>query len=139
MIIENIHMEQIAAIRLNPGDDVLCSLRKAVAQLGIRNGLILNGTGSVRSHHHHVVSTGVNPPDEIYVRASAPADVVAMSGMVLDGKVHAHIVFSNDKVAYGGHLEEGTTVLTFMAITIARIGNSLTGWDSIGALPEKAT
>ena len=92
--------------------------------------------GSVCAHHFHVVSTGVNPPEEIYIKGKAPADVVNMNGMILDGRVHAHITYANDKVAYGGHLEPDTRVLTFMVISIIPIENRLTNWDCIGKLDK---
>ena len=134
MRIEKVKTNEMVLIRLNPGDDILLSLKEAVKQEGIENGWILNCAGSVSAHHFHVVSSRVNPPEETFVKASAPADVIGLSGMILDGKVHAHIVFSNDKTAYGGHLEEGTTVLTFFALAIIPLSVSLKAWDSIGDL-----
>ena len=52
--------------------------------------------------------------------------------MVLEGRVHAHIVFANEKVAYGGHMEEGAKVLTFAVIVLAEVDADLSGYDKIG-------
>jgi len=132
MHLEEIDLRKLYLVRLNPGDDLLLSLQEAVERLNIRNGLILGGVGSTSSYHFHVVSTGINPPEEIYPQGKAPADIVSMSGIILNKKVHAHIIFSNDRIAYGGHLEVGTKVLTFSVVTLASIKNEIKGWDRIG-------
>lgn len=131
---EKVELQELYLIRLNPGDDIQESLKEAAERLGMANGIILGGVGSTSSYHYHVVSTGVNPPEEIYPKGKAPADILSVSGMILNGKVHAHVSFSNDRVAYGGHLEPGTTVLTFSTILIAKIGNDIEGWDRIDSI-----
>ena len=136
MRIERTKAEEMVLVRLDPGDDLLLSIRRAIREAGIENGWIVNGVGSVTSHHFHVVSSRVNPPEETYVKAQVPADVIGMSGMILDGRVHAHITFANDKLAYGGHLEEGAKVLTFFAMTILPLSLQMRNWDCIGPLDE---
>jgi predicted DNA-binding protein with PD1-like motif len=44
--------------------------------------------------------------------------------------VHAHIEYSDRHVSHGGHLEEGTEVLTFAFVTVAELdGIDLTDAD----------
>ena len=118
MKIASTDIKRLITVRLSPGEDILLSLREAVKTEGLQNAVILEGVGSVRSHHYHVVSS--------------PADIVNINGMVLEGRVHAHIVFANEKVAYGGHLEEGAKVLTFAVIVLAEVDADLSGYDRIG-------
>ena len=132
MKITTTEIKRLVLVRLNPGDDILLSLREAVRRENIQNAIILEGLGSCTSHHYHVVASSVNPPKEIYTKAEAPADIVNINGFVINGRVHAHITFTNDKVAYGGHLEEGVNVLTFSAIVLAEIDTDLEHYDSIG-------
>ncbi|TXT49111.1 MAG: hypothetical protein FD137_784 [Spirochaetes bacterium] len=132
MHFEKTNVEEFYLVRLNPKDDILTSLQHAAKKLNIKNGIIIGGVGSVNAYHFHVVSSMQNPPQEIYPKGEAPADIISMSGFILDGKVHAHISFSNDRVAYGGHLEEGSRVLTFSTIVLAKISNTIGGWDKIG-------
>lgn len=134
MHLEKANIEEIYLVRLNPNDDILESLEHAAIELEMKNGIIVGGVGSVSAYHFHVVSTTQNPPLEIYPRAEAPADIISMSGFILDRKVHAHIAFSNDRVAYGGHLEKGSRVLTFSTIVLAKISNDIKGWDQIGKI-----
>ena len=122
-------------VRLNPGDDILEGITASVAAEGIRNAMIVNGLGSTRSYHYHVVASNDLPPEELFTKGDAPRDIVSMSGLVIDGRVHAHICLSDDKKAEGGHLEPGTVALTFAIVTIADLGNAdFTDWDTIKTL-----
>jgi len=50
---------------------------------------------------------------------------------VIDGRVHAHIEFSDERNSVGGHLEEGCLVLTFTAIALADLGDvKVSNWDT---------
>jgi predicted DNA-binding protein with PD1-like motif len=124
------------AIRLNPGDDLLLSIRRAVSESGIQNALILSGVGSVTSHHYHVVSTPVNPPAEDFVKGDKAADIVNINGCVIDGRVHAHIIFSDKDKCFGGHLEEGVHVLTFAILSMVELDKSFQKWDTIGNIED---
>src|SRR5215213_4511107 len=126
---------RFVALRLAPGEDVLLSLRAAVVAQGIRNAAILSGVGSLDRYHFHVVKTTNMPPGNTFVRGDGPFDILAVTGLVVDGEVHAHITFSNTEVAMGGHLEEGCRVLTFAVVVIAEaLDAELTGWDRSGPL-----
>jgi predicted DNA-binding protein with PD1-like motif len=134
MLVTSAALKRLVLIRLNPNDDILPSLQAAVDREGIRDGLILNGAGSVSSYHFHVVETTRMPPGNVFVKGEGPYDIVGMSGLVLGGRVHAHIVFGNTEKAFGGHLEAGCRVLTFCAIGLAETdGVDLAGWDTPGA------
>ena len=43
----------------------------------------------------------------------------------IDGQLHPHITFSNEKQAFGGHLEPGTEVFTFAAVTLGVLGDDV--------------
>ena len=126
---------RFVTLRLDPGEDVLLTLRAAVVEQGIRNAAILSGVGSLNRFHFHVVKTTNMPPVNIFVRGEGPFDILTVTGLVVDGEVHAHITFSNTELAMGGHLEEGCRVLTFAVIVMAEaLDVDLTGWDRPGAL-----
>jgi predicted DNA-binding protein with PD1-like motif len=126
---------RFVALRLNPGEDVLLSLRATVAEQGIRNAAILSGVGSLDRYHFHVVKTTNMPPGNTFVRGEGPFDILTVTGLVVNGQVHAHITFSNTELAMGGHLEEGCRVLTFAVVMMAEaVDVNLTGWDRSGPL-----
>src|SRR5688572_5272292 len=126
---------RFVALRLDPGEDVLLSLRAAVEEQGIRNAVILSGVGSLDRYHYHVVKTTNVPPGDTFVRGEGPFDILTVTGVVLAGKVHAHVTFSNTEGALGGHLEEGCRILTFAVVVMAEAaGADFSGWDHVGPL-----
>jgi predicted DNA-binding protein with PD1-like motif len=132
---QNFTAARFVALRLDPGDDLLLSLREAVRAAGIGNAAILAGVGSLDGYHFHVVKTTNMPPGNTFVRGEGSFDILTVTGMVINGEVHAHVTFSNTQVAMGGHLEEGCRVLTFAAVLLAVTDNAnFTGWDVPGPL-----
>jgi len=130
---------RFVALRLDPGEDVLLSLRAVVEEQRIRNAAILSGVGSLDRYHFHVVQTTNMPPGNTFVQGEGPFDILTVTGLVVDGQVHAHITFSNSELAMGGHLEEGCRVLTFAVVLMAEALNvDLTGWDRSGPLASCA-
>lgn len=110
--------ERIVVVRLRRGTDLLDGLKKAVAREGIRNAAILSGVGSLTSYHVHAVDNTTLPAKNVFYKAEGPQDLLNVNGYVMDGRIHAHIVFSDDEKGLGGHLEPGTTVFTFAIITL---------------------
>jgi predicted DNA-binding protein with PD1-like motif len=124
-------------IRMDPGEDVLESLRSAVKNHQITSAVIVSGVGSVDKYQAHVVKTPQLPPGNIYFGKDGALDILALTGMVLDGEVHAHITLSDPLHALGGHLEEGCRVLTFAIVAMIDIPKEdFSAWDFVGPLSE---
>lgn len=122
-------------VRLDPGEDVLQALRAAVENTRIRNAVIVSGVGSLSRYRVHVVETTNMPPGNVFFGEDGPYDILSVTGLVVDGGIHAHIAFSDPSRAMGGHLEEGCTVLTFAVIALLETPDAtLTGWDVRGPL-----
>jgi predicted DNA-binding protein with PD1-like motif len=110
--------KRIVVVRIKNQVDMLQGLRDAVAREKIQNAVILSGAGSLVSYHVHVVSNTTLPATEAFFKGEGPFDLIATTGYVIDGRVHAHITFSSTEKAMGGHLEPGTRVFTFAIITL---------------------
>ncbi|CAA9543895.1 MAG: hypothetical protein AVDCRST_MAG49-1241 [uncultured Thermomicrobiales bacterium] len=124
-------------LRLDPGEDLLDRLRRAAEELGVRDGAFLGGVGSLASYHVHVVSSTDLPPTNAFMRGDGPFDILAITGHVLGGRVHAHLTFSDSEKAMGGHLEPGCQVLTFAVVTLAELlDTDLASWDRVGAFAD---
>jgi predicted DNA-binding protein with PD1-like motif len=138
MHIEPTTASRMVFLRLDPGEDVLESIRAAVQDQGIRNAVLVSGVGSLDRYHVHVVKTTNLPPGNVFFKEEGPYDILTVTGLVLDGEVHAHITFSNPDRAMGGHLEPGCRVLTFavVAMMITEDAN-FSGWDTVGPLPAR--
>jgi uncharacterized protein len=122
-------------LRLDPGEDLLASLQQTVAELGVRDGVFLSGIGSLTSYHVHVVSSTDLPPTNAFIKGEGPFDILTVTGHVMGGRIHAHLTFSDDEKAMGGHLEPGSHVLTFAIVTLAELLDSdLAAFDRVGAL-----
>ena len=126
---------EIMVVRLNNGEDILLSLREAVAQHGIKHALILGAMGSVTSYHVHVVENDTMPPSDVFLKEERPCDILSLNGVVMDGRVHAHISFSGTAETMGGHLEEGCQILSFGQVWLVTAPDAdLTNWDRIGKI-----
>lgn len=123
---------RVVIVRMRFGQDMLDALKAAVAQKGIKNAVILSGAGSLTRYRVHVVDNVTFPPKEAFPEAEGPQDLIAVTGYVIDGRVHAHVTFSNQEKAMGGHLEPGTKVFTFAIVTLGVLDDktSLAGFDA---------
>ena len=132
MITQVAEPSRIIMVRMDPHEDVLEALRAAVGEAGIVNGAILSGAGSLSAYNVHVVKTTALPPGNLFFDGEGAYDILTLTGAVIDGRVHAHITFSDTEKAMGGHLEPGCKVLTFAIAAIAELpGVDLAEWDSI--------
>src|SRR5262249_38146007 len=119
-------LERVVVLRFRYDAELLSSLEQAVKQQKIRNAVILSGFGSVRNYQVHQVSNRTLPWKNMFVRApSAPADILSMSGYVLNGRLHPHITLASPDKAFGGHLEPGTNVFTFAVVTLGVLPDNL--------------
>jgi predicted DNA-binding protein with PD1-like motif len=122
----NGQFDRIVIVRLKYRTDLLEGLERSIKREKIRNAVIISAIGSVTNYHYHTVSNSSFPSKNVFVKNPAsPADLVTMSGYVIDGRVHAHASFSNPDKAFGGHLEKGTNVFTFAIVTIGVLNDGI--------------
>ena len=120
------NVQRIVILRFKFDTDLLAGLQKTVKEEKIRNAVILSGFGSVRNYQVHQVGNRELPVKDILVKnPSAPADIVSMSGVITEGRVHPHITLANPEKAFGGHLEPGTNVFTFAVITLGVLDDNV--------------
>ncbi|MCL2478676.1 MAG: DNA-binding protein [Treponema sp.] len=136
MFVDRTAIKNLIFIRLNPGDDILASIEKAAKENHIENAVILSGVGSARSHHYHVVASRVVPPLNLFTKGEKASDIVNIDGFIIKGRVHAHIIHSDTDIAFGGHLESGVEVLTFVCLTLAEVDYDFTGFDKAGNIED---
>ena len=127
---KKISLREVIVLKLETGEDVLEAIETAVSDHGIEHAMILGGVGSASRYHVHVVKTTGIPPGNVFMKGEGPYDIVSMSGLVMDGRVHGHIMLTDETSATGGHLEPGCTVLTFCIVTLGVTdGDSLKDLD----------
>jgi predicted DNA-binding protein with PD1-like motif len=111
--------ERVVVMRMKFGTDLLADIEKSVKAEHIQNGVILSGIGSVRGYRVHQVYNRDLPTKNIFTaEPNTPADLDSVSGYVINGKVHAHMVLGTGDKTIAGHLESGTEVFTYAVVTI---------------------
>jgi hypothetical protein len=118
--------ERVVTLRFKYQADLLAGLEKMIKQEKIRNAVILSAIGSVRNYHIHTVSNRTFPSKNLFVKdPTTPADIIGMSGYVMDGRLHPHITLADAEKSFGGHLEPGTNVFTFAIVTLGVLPDNL--------------
>ncbi|MFC2114931.1 PPC domain-containing DNA-binding protein [Bacteroidota bacterium] len=110
--------EKVIVVRMKQGADLLEGLKSAAEKETIKNAVILSGIGSLVSYHIHVVDNNTFPSENVFIKNDTPVDLTSVNGYIFDGRVHAHVNVSDERLALGGHLEPGNEVFTFAIITI---------------------
>jgi uncharacterized protein len=120
--------DRIVVMRMKFKTDLLHGMEDLVKKEHIQNGVILSGIGSLRGYSVHNVASRDYPGADVFTSApNMAADLIGMNGLIVNGKIHAHITMGiGDKaLAYAGHLEPGTEVLTFAIVTVGVLNANL--------------
>ena len=100
---------------------LLESIRDALAKHQVRDAVITSAIGSLSKVSLHRV-TGYDPsPVDEYITLENPFELASLQGLVVDGHPHFHMVVSDRAQTYTGHLEEGTTVLYLVEISLLEL------------------
>lgn len=118
--------ERMVILRFKYQTDLLAGIEKMVKEQKIKNAVFLSAVGSVRNYQVHAVSNRTLPSKDVFIQdPTAPADVIGMNGYVINGAIHAHMTLSTGDRAFGGHLESGTNVFTFAAVTMGVLADGV--------------
>lgn len=111
----------IHILRVDPGEDVLESVRQFLAEAGVRQGVVLGGYGTLATHHLHWVKNNRIPAEDIHGTGEGGIEILAMNGLVVDGEPHIHVTLATTAGAYGGHLEPGCAAYVLCEIFFAEL------------------
>jgi uncharacterized protein len=118
-------VERVVLLRFKNQADLLAGIERQIREQKIVNGVILTGIGSALRTHYHVVSNRSFPSKNLFLETpEASADIVNVGGLILNGRVHAHITFADGEKSFGRHLEPGSRVFTFAVIAIGVLPDS---------------
>ena len=130
-------VKKVHILRIDPGEDVLVSLRKFLAAGGIRQAVVLGGYGTLAAHHLHWVKHNRLPAENHFEKGEGGIEILAMNGLVVEGEPHVHVALSTPKGAYGGHLEEGCITYVLCEVFLGELeGAGLSRRQVRVALPE---
>ncbi|HEY3398780.1 MAG TPA: PPC domain-containing DNA-binding protein [Armatimonadota bacterium] len=112
---------QTLVIRFDHGDLLLEGLQRVADEVGLQTAAIVTGYGALsRLHIHWGRHTG-RPPEAVYGVYEEPLELTALSGVVADGQVHAHITAGAGERTCSGHLEPETVVCWLAEVVIQRL------------------
>jgi len=120
----SLDVEKIHILRVDPGEDLLLSVRKFLAESGLRQAVVISGYGALTAHQVHWVKHTHIPPENLYGKGEGGTEILAMNGLVVDGKPHIHIALSNPQGGFGGHMEEGCIAYVLCEIFFAEVSGS---------------
>jgi len=108
-------------VRIDPGEDVLISLKNFIKENGIIQGVVVMGYGTLAKISLHWVTHNRWPPDNKYDQWEGGIEIMSINGMIVDGEIHVHITASDRNGAYGGHLEEGCICYVLCEVGIVEV------------------
>jgi len=108
-------------VELERGDLLIEGICNALEESGVKNALIVSAVGSIqRLKYHRPIDMGEMANDEFF-DIEEPMEVGSLTGSVIDGVGHFHIVAASPNGIYNGHLEPGTEVMYLMEVILAEI------------------
>jgi len=120
----SLDIEKIHILRIDPGEDLLLSVRKFLAESGLRQAVVMSGYGTLAAYSLHWVEHNHIPTNNLFRKGEGGIEILAMNGLVVDGKPHIHMALSNPDGAFGGHLEEGSIAYVLCEIFFAEVRGS---------------
>jgi predicted DNA-binding protein with PD1-like motif len=112
-------IQAIYRVQVARDGHLLESVVAAIRQNNIQDGAVLMGIGSLQEcAYHRSKSLGPDNADEFYTVKGA-MELLNLDGTITGGKPHLHITFSNEKGAFGGHLDD-CRVLRGVELVIAK-------------------
>ena len=103
-------VSKIHILRVDPGEDVLGTVREFIRKAGVRQAVVLGGYGTLAAYHLHWVTHNRIPTDNAFERGEGGIEILSMNGLVVEGEPHIHVVVhdvTKDEL-HVGHLEEGS-------------------------------
>lgn len=111
-------MEDVVLVSIFPGEYVLETLEEVIQKEEIKHGVVLTGFGTLSEVHLHWVMTTGLPPVEHFEKHEGPFELLSLHGVIVNSVPHIHVVVSDVKGAYGGHLEYGNKVLYLCEVAV---------------------
>lgn len=113
---------KVFTLRLDKGDYLLESIEEFIKQNKIQDAVVVSGIGTLdHCVMHMVMTTGFPPVEHFEKMDNKPLELSAISGIIANGIPHLHMVVSDNKVAYSGHIEKGCRILYLGELLIAEM------------------
>jgi predicted DNA-binding protein with PD1-like motif len=112
---------RVHILRVDPGEDVLESIKGFLQEANIRQAVILGGYGTLAAYHLHWVAHNRIPTENLFRRGEGGVEILSMNGLVVDSEPHIHVALSTPDGAFGGHLEPGCIAYVLCEVFLAEV------------------
>jgi len=117
----SLDVKKIHIVRVDPGEDVLESVKTFLAESGVKQAVVLGAYGTLAKHRIHWVRNNQIPASDIFGEGEGGIEILSVNGLVVDGEPHIHVALSTPAGAYGGHLEPGCIAYVLCEIFFAEV------------------
>jgi predicted DNA-binding protein with PD1-like motif len=112
---------KVHILRVDPGEDILEMVERFLQETGLRQAVVLGGYGTMAACHLHWVMHNKIPSENLFRTVEGGIEILAMNGLVVDGKPHIHVALAMPDGGFGGHLEPGCIAYVLCEIFFAEI------------------
>jgi len=116
-----LNVSRVHILRIDPGEDVLLSVKEFLSKNKIEQAIVLGGYGTLAAHSLHWVTHNRIPTENAFGRAEGGIEILGMSGLIVNGEPHIHVTLATQQGAYGGHMEEGCRAYVICEIFFAEV------------------
>lgn len=131
MEFNSLNVQKIHILRVDPGEDILVTVRQFIEQSGLKQAVVMSGYGTLAAYSLHWVAHNQIPPENLYRKGEGGFEILAMNGIVVDGKPHIHVALSMPDGGFGGHLEEGCIAYVLCEIFFAEVSGSQLNYQRV--------
>ncbi len=114
-------LKKIHVLRVDPGEDILASVKLFITTANLQQAIVLGGYGTMAAYHLHWVAHNRIPTDNLFRKGEGGIEILAMNGLVVDGQPHIHVSLADPDGGFGGHLEPGCIAYVLCEIFFAQI------------------
>lgn len=108
-------------IELDRGDKIIEGICDALKTFGIENAIVASAVGSVQKLvYHRPTDMGAAASDEL-VTVERPMEIGSLTGSVIGGVPHFHIVAADTNEVFLGHLEPGSETMYLLEVTMVEV------------------
>ena len=117
----SLEVKKVHILRIDPGEDVLASVKRFLAEAGVRQAIVLGAYGTLARHRIHWVRNNLIPASDIIGEGEGGIEILSMNGLVVEGQPHIHVTLSTPAGAFGGHLEDGCIAYVLCELFFAEV------------------
>ncbi len=117
----SMNVKKTHILRIDPGEDILESIKRFLKDASIHQAIVLGGYGTLAAYHLHWVTHNRIPTNNLFRRGEGGMELLSMNGLVVEGEPHIHMTLSTPEGAFGGHLEPGCIAYVLSEVFLAEV------------------